>query len=169
MWDGGSDNAVADFEKAMRFSPRGPWAYNAMIGMAQGHNAGRYIDAAKCADKFVADFPYFIARLRGAILCYVGAGRLDDAKKALREILRLSPKSRLSTMPPGGFRSPELISKVRAALLAAGLPDDQRRACQLPCRPPWRARLTAYLFRLSARRVWATRTAHNNILGGDRF
>ena len=62
-----------------------------MIGMAQGHyNAGSYIDAAKCADRFVANFPFFIAGLRAAILCYVGAGRLGDAQKVLGEILRLS-------------------------------------------------------------------------------
>jgi tetratricopeptide (TPR) repeat protein len=124
VWDGGSDAAVADFEKAIRLSPRGPLAYNALIGMAQGHyNAGSYIDAAKCADRFVANFPFFIAGLRAAILCYVGAGRLGDAQKVLGEILRLSPKLRLSTMPPGGFRSPELIRKVREALLTAGLPE----------------------------------------------
>ena len=41
--------------------------------------------------------PFFIAGLRAAILCYVGAGRLGNAQKVLGEILRLSSKSRLSS------------------------------------------------------------------------
>ena len=58
VWDGGSETAIADFERSMRFSPRDPYSYTSMIGMAFGHyNAGRYAEAANWADKAIRAFP----------------------------------------------------------------------------------------------------------------
>ena len=51
-WDGGSDEAIADFEQSMRLSPRDPFTFSVMIGIAFGHfNAGRYAEAAIWADR----------------------------------------------------------------------------------------------------------------------
>jgi hypothetical protein len=59
-----------------------------------------------------------------AILCYVGAERLADAKKLMAECLRLRPQWRRSNhVAPGWVRSPELKAKLLDACIQAGLPD----------------------------------------------
>jgi TolB-like protein/Tfp pilus assembly protein PilF len=129
VWDGGSDTAIADFERNMRFSPRDPFSYTSMLGMAFGHyNAGRFAEAANWADKAIRAFPpYFIPGLQTAIMIYVGAGRIEDAQRVMAECLRMMPDWRRSTMPPipewNGLRSPELRTKMREAQLKAGLPE----------------------------------------------
>jgi tetratricopeptide (TPR) repeat protein len=127
VWDGGSDTAIADFERSMRFSPRDPFSYTSMIGMAFGHyNAGRYAEAANWADKAIRAFPpYFIPGLQIAIMIYVGAGRIEDAQRVMADCLRMMPHWRRSTTIPewNGIRSPELRMKMREAQLKAGLPE----------------------------------------------
>jgi len=129
VWDGGSDTAIADFEQSMRFSPRDPFSYTSMIGMAFGHyNAGRYAEAANWADKALRAFPpWFIPGLQIAIMIYVGAGRIEDAQRVMADCLRMMPHWRLPTMPTipewNGLRSPELRMKMREAYLKAGLPE----------------------------------------------
>jgi TolB-like protein/class 3 adenylate cyclase/tetratricopeptide (TPR) repeat protein len=126
VWDGESDTAIADYEKAMRLSPRDAFNFNAMngIGLAH-HNAGRHAEAALWTDKAVRAFPpAFLVGLPVAILCYVGAERLADAKKLMAECLRLRPQWRRSTyVAPGWVRSPELRAKLLDACIQAGLPD----------------------------------------------
>jgi adenylate cyclase len=125
VWDGGSDTAIADFEQSMRFSPRDPFSYTSMLGMAFGHyNAGRYAEAANWADKAIRVFPYFIAGMQIAIMCYVGAGRIEEAQRVMADCLRMMPNWRRSTVTEwNGLRSPELQMKMSEALIKAGLPD----------------------------------------------
>jgi TolB-like protein len=124
-WNGESDTAIADFEQSMRLSPRDPFSYTLMLGMAFGHyNAGRYAEAANCADKAIRTFPYFIAGLQIAIMCYVGAGRTEDAQRVMADCLRMMPHWHRSIVPDwNGLRSPELRRKMREAYLKAGLPE----------------------------------------------
>jgi adenylate cyclase len=125
VWDGASDTAIADFEQSMRLSPRDPFTFISMIGMAFGHyNASRYEEAAIWADKSIRVFPYFIAGLTVAIMCYVGAGRLEDAEKIMADIRRLSPNWRDNPEAQyWGIRSPEIKEKMREAFLKAGMPE----------------------------------------------
>jgi TolB-like protein/class 3 adenylate cyclase len=126
VWDGGSDTAIADFEQSMRFSPRDPFSYASMIGMAFGHyNAARYAEAANSADKAIRAFPpYFIPGLAIAIMVYVGAGRVEDAQRMMADGLRMVPDWRRSTIPEwNGLRSPELRMRMREAFIEAGLPE----------------------------------------------
>jgi TolB-like protein/class 3 adenylate cyclase/Tfp pilus assembly protein PilF len=126
VWDGESDTAIADFEQSMRFSPRDPFFYTSFIGMGFGHyNAGRHAQAANWADKAIRAFPpYFIPGLQIAIMIYVGAGRIEDARRVMADCLRMIPASRRSTVPEwNGLRSPELRMKMHDAQLKAGLPE----------------------------------------------
>jgi TolB-like protein len=125
VWDGGSDNAIADFEQCMRFSPRDPFSFTSMIGMAFGnYNAGKFADAANWADKAIRAFPFFIPGLQIAIMCYVGAGRIGDARRVMADCLRMLPNLGRSTVEElDGLRSPELRMRMREALSKAGLPE----------------------------------------------
>ena len=40
-WSGESDTAIADLERAMRLSPRDPFNYGAMLGLALAHHNAR--------------------------------------------------------------------------------------------------------------------------------
>jgi TolB-like protein/class 3 adenylate cyclase len=125
VWDGGSDNAIADFERSMRFSPRDPFSFTSMIGMAFGnYNAGKFIEAANWADKAIRTFPFFIPGLQIAIMCYVGAGRIADARRVKADSLRMIPDLGRSAMEElDGLRSPEVRMKMREAHVMAGLPE----------------------------------------------
>ena len=126
VWDGGSDAAIADFEQAMRLSPRDPFNFNAMSGIGLAHhNAGRHAEAAVWTDKAVRAFPpAFLVGLPVAIVCYVGAGRLQDAKKLMAECLRRAPAwSRPTYVAPGWVRSQELRAAILEACIQAGLPE----------------------------------------------
>ena len=70
-----------------------------MLGMAFGHyNAGRYAEASNWADKAIRAFPpYFIPGLQIAIMIYVGAGRIEDAQRAMADCLRMLP---IGVVPP---------------------------------------------------------------------
>ena len=111
----------------MRSSPRDPLNYTSMLGMAFGHyNAGRFAEAASWADKAIRAFPpYFIPGLQIAIMCYVGAGRMADARRVMADCLRMMPTSRPGSTTPewNGLRSPELRVKMREAQIVAGLPE----------------------------------------------
>lgn len=97
VWDGKSDTAIADFEESMRSSPRDPFSFTSMIGMAFGlYNAGKFAEAANWADKAIRTFPFFVPGLQIAILCYVGAGRMDDAQRVMADCLRMVPNWRRS-------------------------------------------------------------------------
>jgi TolB-like protein/class 3 adenylate cyclase len=125
-WDGGSDEAIADFEQAMRLSPRDPFAFTLMLGIAFGHfNACRHGEAAIWAHRSIRLFPYFIAGLTTAAAFYAEAERLEDAQKAKADILRLSPEWRIPPLGSGygPIRSLELNKKLREALLKTGLPE----------------------------------------------
>src|SRR6185437_6681228 len=115
-WDGGSDEAIADFERSIRLSPRDPFTFTMMLGIAFGHfNACRHAEAAIWADRSIRSFPYFIGGLPTAIAFYVEAGRLEDAQTAKADLLRLSPEWRIPPLGSGSLpiRSLELNKKFR--------------------------------------------------------
>jgi TolB-like protein/class 3 adenylate cyclase len=126
VWDGGSDAAITDFEEHLRRSPRDPFAFSSMIGIAFAHyNASRYAEAAIWADKSIRAFPYFIGGLQVAVQCYVEAGRTEDAHRVMAEVLRLHPKWSFSGMRDyrGPIRSLEVREKQWASFRKAGLPE----------------------------------------------
>jgi adenylate cyclase len=71
-WHGVSDAAVADCEKSIRLSPRDPFIYNAMLGLALAHhNAGRHGEALRLG--FAGSYPkrtsyYFDEREKRSLL-----------------------------------------------------------------------------------------------------
>ena len=125
-WYGESDPAVTDLERSMRLSPRDPLNYVAMLGLALAHhNAGRHAEAVTWADRAIRAFPpSFLVGVSQAILCYVGAGRLEEAQRLMTESLRRNPGWRRSTyIHPLWIRSSKLRSEFLEAFVAAGLPE----------------------------------------------
>jgi tetratricopeptide (TPR) repeat protein len=126
VWNGEGEAAIADFKKAMRLSPRDPFTFNGMIGVAFGCcNAGQYQQAAAWTDKAIRAFPpNYLPGMKIAILCYVAAGRKEDAQRLVVECARLHPQWRRSTANEWhGVRSPELRRRMLKAFIEAGLPE----------------------------------------------
>ena len=84
-----------------------------------------FAEAADWADKAIRAFPpSFLVGDGQLILCYVGAGRLEEARKLMANCLRRRPDWRRSTyMPAQWVRSPKLRAEFLEAFLAAGLPE----------------------------------------------
>ncbi len=125
-WCGESDSAIADLERAMRLSPRDPFNYNALLGMALAHhNGGRHAEAAAWTDKALRAFPpSFLVGKQQSILCYVGAGKMTEARQLMAECLLQVPKWRRATnVLPQWFRSASLRAQLLEAFIAAGLPE----------------------------------------------
>jgi predicted Zn-dependent protease len=94
--------------------------------VAQAHLlAGRYHDATECAARAVSDQPNasYAHRIHAATLAL--AGRLEEARRAMDEMRRLSPRMRLSEardwMMP--FRRPEDAARYTEGLRLAGMPE----------------------------------------------
>jgi TolB-like protein len=125
-WYGESGSAITDLEQAMRISPRDPFNYIAMLGLALAHhNARDHDEAAAWADRAIRAFPpSFLVGVGQAILCYVAAGRLHDAQRLMAQSLSQAPGWRRSTYTgPQWVRSPELRAEFLQAFIAAGLPE----------------------------------------------
>jgi TolB-like protein/class 3 adenylate cyclase len=125
-WNGESDAAIADLEQSMRLSPRDPQIYNAMLGLALAHHNGhRHAEAAEWTDRAIRAFPpsFHVGTIQ-SILVYVGAGRLEDARRLMAKCLCRNPGMRRSTFAAPHYRSPELRAELLEAVIKAGLPDD---------------------------------------------
>jgi TolB-like protein len=123
-WQGETDAAIAQLEHALRLSPHDPFKYNALLGLALAHHsAGRHKETSEWTDKAVRALPpaHYVGRVQ-AILCYVGSGRLEDARKLMAEALHQFPDLKRSTFTAPHF-SPTLRAELFDALVRAGLPE----------------------------------------------
>jgi adenylate cyclase len=122
---GRDDEALASFNEALRLSPRDPvnfyWHY--LMGFAL-FIIGRYQEALECTEKALRDNPNLpgIYRLRAA--CLSQLDRVDEAKTALADFLRLSPEANVaSTKAQIPMKRPKDLERYIEALRRAGLPN----------------------------------------------
>ncbi len=86
------DAGVEAAATAIRLSPHDPWLPQWMANLAVNHYmARRYEEGLNYADKAARLAPEFALAWRGKTSCLAQLGRLDEAREALREFLRLIP------------------------------------------------------------------------------
>jgi TolB-like protein/Flp pilus assembly protein TadD len=122
---GKPEEAIANLEKAMWLSPHDPWGFECFAGMAMAHvAAGRYEDAVDWARRLrrrKPDFPLTYLILAGS---YVWLERIDEARSALEEALRLNPGYSLSGIRVAlAGASVDFRERTIDALRKAGLPE----------------------------------------------
>lgn len=124
-FSGRGDEAAPPFNEALRLSPRDQfnflWHY--LMGFAL-FIAGRYQEALECTEKALRENPSVpgIYRLRAACLSQVG--RVDEAKAALADLLRLVPDANVaSTKAQIPLKRPGDLERCLEALKRAGLRD----------------------------------------------
>lgn len=119
-----STTAIDHLEKAIRLNPRDPLGFQAWNGIAialiQLERDGEAVEAAQRA---VRSNPHFHSAWRALASSLALAGRVEEARKAMDEMLRLRPGeswARMSARPV--HRSP-WSSRYLAGQRLAGLPD----------------------------------------------
>jgi adenylate cyclase len=96
---GRPDDAIASHEKAMRLSPQDPMMWTFLFGIAMAHFvAGRYEEAVKWAQRSTQRRADFVLPYRFLAASYAHLGRLDEARTALQEVLRLTPEFSLGSL-----------------------------------------------------------------------
>jgi adenylate cyclase len=119
-------DAIERYARAMRLSPLDPLAYMTYHGMGTAHLfAGRYDEAASCAQKAGHEQPNWAPALRLAAQAYALSDRIVEAREAMARMRELHPALRLSNLarvaPP--YRRPEDLARWTEGLRKAGLPD----------------------------------------------
>lgn len=115
---GRHDEGLDRFREAMRLNPYHPEWYWASLGTIL-YSAGRYEDSLE-AYKHRADRGYWVAARIAA--CYGQLGRLDEAKAAAAEVMRLKPDFTISGTRTYGWAKREDPS-IREGMRKAGLPE----------------------------------------------
>ena len=134
-WRGESDTAILDLERALRLNPRDPSIFSYMSGMATAHfNAARHSEASAWAERAHRDFPQAAGPLRMAIVTYVWAGRVDDARRAMAILRKVIPDLDLQRfMDIGGpVLNPDVRQKyIDAARIAGLMPASNRSSANI--------------------------------------
>jgi adenylate cyclase len=96
---GRAEEALNNFEKAMRLSPRDPGTWMFLWGVAVAHFAGeRYEEAVESAKKSLRANPRWPATSGFLAASYAQLGRIEEARSAAEESLRLQPEASVSML-----------------------------------------------------------------------
>ena len=125
IMQGEPDSAIERLAYAMRLSPLDSEMYRMQGGTALAHLfAGRYDEAAPWAEKALRDLPSFLIIVCVLAASYALAGRMDEARRAMRDLRRLDPALRLSNLKTWLlFHRPEYLAVLSDGLRRAGLPE----------------------------------------------
>ena len=125
IWRGEPDEAIERFEHAMRLSPLDTEMFRMQAGVAMAHLiAGRFDAACASAEKAFRDVPTFVLAAAAIAASCAQAGRMDEARRAMRDLRRLDPALRLTTLDPWlHFQRPEDGAIFADGLRKAGLPE----------------------------------------------
>jgi len=122
---GEQDAAIERLTHAMRLSPLDSEMFRMQGGTALAHLfAGRHDDACAWAEKAIRELPSFLIMVCVAAAGHALAGRADEAGRAMRDVRRLDPALRLSSLKNWlSFHRPQDIAKLAEGLRQAGLPE----------------------------------------------
>ncbi|WP_131857218.1 hypothetical protein [Bosea sp. BK604] len=118
--------AIGNYERAFRLSPQDPLRYIDLNGMAFAlMQAGAYEEAVAWSSRSVSEKSGWALSQRNFAAALALAGRLDEARSAMAELLRLSPTLRLSMMDEfsGPLRNSDYAARLNDALRRAGMPE----------------------------------------------
>ena len=126
VYGGNPEVAIANFERAIRLSPVDPHTNGHFAGIARAHfNAARYDDAIEWSERSLSARPDGMVAHRVRVAAYAQAGRLDEARRAVADLLADEPEMRLSRLNAmrGPWRRSDDFDRFVDGLRLAGLPE----------------------------------------------
>jgi tetratricopeptide (TPR) repeat protein len=122
---GRAHEAIVNLEKALRLSPRDLAIHECLWAMSLAHfAAGQYEEALVWAQRSRQEKPEYLFASLALAATYARLERIEEARSALKEVLRLSPGFSLTALRSamaGGDAS--LVERVIDSLRKAGLPE----------------------------------------------
>jgi tetratricopeptide (TPR) repeat protein len=122
---GQHEEAIEHFMHALRLGPLDPEIYRVEAGLAIAMMLlGRYREAIDWSTRSLARQPNWARSLRTAAAAHALEGNLEEARRAMRQLLELYPGLRMSALPhllP--YRTPKDMATWTEGLRLAGLPE----------------------------------------------
>jgi DNA-binding SARP family transcriptional activator/tetratricopeptide (TPR) repeat protein len=112
------DEGIDSIREAMRLNPYHPEWYWVDLGSVL-YSAKRYEDAIEAFRKRIRPQAWVLSRLAAS---YAQLGRMDEAAKAVAEVMRQNPDFRISTQRGGGWLL-HSATHLREGMIKAGLPE----------------------------------------------
>ena len=126
LYAGDPEEAILDFEHALRLSPRDVEMVAWQAGIARAHfNAARYDEAVAWSDRAISNRSDSTNARRTKIAAHAQAGRMEEARRAMADLLTLDPRWRLARRRSfaGPWRRPDDFNRWVEGLRLAGIPD----------------------------------------------
>ena len=121
---GEADQAIVHLKEAARLSPRDSIMAFWHMGLVWAHLIeGRYQEAAEAAQQAIRIAPQNPTFRRQLASCYALQGRMEEARVALRDYLRLEPNHTIADASKVPTKIPEHLERFVEGLRRAGLPD----------------------------------------------
>jgi tetratricopeptide (TPR) repeat protein len=118
---GRPEEAVGMIEKAIRLNPRASVRYLQDLGMAY-REVGRCEEAITVTKQFLAVIPNYAPAYSTLAICYAEFDRLEEARAAVAELVRLSPSMSLDWVRQNlPAKNPARLERHLAALRKAGV------------------------------------------------
>jgi TolB-like protein/Flp pilus assembly protein TadD len=124
---GQPDAAIEAVELSMRMSPRDPFNFAYLHFAAIAHfAAGNYAEGIACEERALRERPKAPPALRFLAACHAELGQMDEARRAIVDVLRLAPQSSIKRDVYGQVAYARETDRERyaAALRKAGLPEE---------------------------------------------
>ena len=126
LYAGDPEAAIADFERALRLSPRDGEVVALQTGIARAHfNAGRYDEAVAWSEQAISSRANSTVARCIRTAAHAQAGRMDEARRAFADLLALDPETRLARRrsSAGPWRRPDVFNQWFDGLRLAGMPE----------------------------------------------
>ena len=123
---GDPEAAIADFLRALRLSPRDGDVVALQTGIARAHfSAGRYDEAVVWSERAISSRADSKVARRIRAAAYAQAGRMDEAQRAIADLLALDPEARLvrRRSSAGPWQRPDDYDRWFDGLRRAGMPE----------------------------------------------
>ncbi len=116
--------ALEHFEKSRRLSPFDPLNFNTYVGMASAYQgAGQFDKAVEYFELALQERPHAWWIYRSLAPVLVGAGRMDEARKAYTVLMQHYPCLTLSQICQAMVFSKDFMDRMRENLAILGMPE----------------------------------------------
>jgi adenylate cyclase len=123
-YGGNCKAALAHFERSQRLSPLDPLNFNTFVGMASAYEgAGQYDHAVEFYQRALQERPHATWIYRSYASGLVGAGRMEDARRAYEKLMADYPDLTAEKIRQAMVFSPDFMENMLGNLKRLGLPD----------------------------------------------